>query len=161
MLVLSRKTRQQIRIGENITVTILLVKGQTVRVGIEAPRNVRVLRAELPVHEDMPPGESACPRADGTAPPVESAFSGSSERGDRPMRRRNRSAEGGPYGANAAARAADLKGAVRAPLMPRDNGAATDASPGLLPVRRRGSLASLAHHAAPSGTSLRPLFARH
>ncbi len=37
MLVLSRKTRQQIRIGDDITVTILLVKGQVVRVGIKAP----------------------------------------------------------------------------------------------------------------------------
>ena len=32
MLVLSRKTRQQIRIGDDITVTILVVKGQVVRV---------------------------------------------------------------------------------------------------------------------------------
>ncbi len=54
MLVLSRKTRQQIRIGDDIIVTILLVKGQVVRVGIEAPRDVRVLRAELPVFDDEP-----------------------------------------------------------------------------------------------------------
>lgn len=54
MLVLSRKTRQQIRIGNDITVTILLVKGQVVRVGVEAPRDVRVLRAELPVFDDAP-----------------------------------------------------------------------------------------------------------
>ncbi len=52
MLVLSRKTRQQIRIGDDITVTILVVKGQVVRVGIEAPRDVRVLRAELPVFDE-------------------------------------------------------------------------------------------------------------
>lgn len=51
MLVLSRKTRQQIQIGDNVVVTILLVKGNTVRVGIEAPRNVRVVRSELPLHE--------------------------------------------------------------------------------------------------------------
>jgi len=51
MLVLSRKTRQQIQIGDNVVVTILLVKGNTVRVGIEAPRDVRVLRSELPLHE--------------------------------------------------------------------------------------------------------------
>ena len=47
MLVLSRKTREQIKIGENITVTIVRVKGKTVRVGIEAPETVRVIRAEL------------------------------------------------------------------------------------------------------------------
>src|SRR6476646_7762631 len=48
MLVLSRKQQQQIKIGDQITVTIVKVKGNTVRVGIEAPRDVRVIRAELP-----------------------------------------------------------------------------------------------------------------
>jgi carbon storage regulator CsrA len=48
MLVLSRKLNEQIRIGENITVTILRVKGNTVRVGVDAPRSVRVIRSELP-----------------------------------------------------------------------------------------------------------------
>jgi carbon storage regulator CsrA len=48
MLVLTRKLQQQIKIGQQITVTILRVKGQTVRVGIEAPRDVRVIRGELP-----------------------------------------------------------------------------------------------------------------
>src|SRR5439155_15529870 len=48
MLVLTRKLQQQIKIGEQITVTILKVKGNTVRVGITAPREVRVVRGELP-----------------------------------------------------------------------------------------------------------------
>lgn len=47
MLVLTRKTQQQIQIGNDITITILQVKGQAVRVGITAPRNVSVLRTEL------------------------------------------------------------------------------------------------------------------
>lgn len=47
MLVLTRKSHEQIQIGENITVTILRVKGGAIRVGIEAPRNVTVLRKEL------------------------------------------------------------------------------------------------------------------
>ncbi len=47
MLVLTRKTKQQIHIGSNITITILHVKGQAVRVGIEAPRDVSVLRSEV------------------------------------------------------------------------------------------------------------------
>lgn len=47
MLVLTRKLQQQIKIGDGITVTILRVKGQTVRVGIEAPRDTRVVRGEL------------------------------------------------------------------------------------------------------------------
>jgi|SRR5262245_6992765 len=48
MLVLTRKLQQQIKIGEQVTVTILRVKGNTVRVGVEAPRDVRVVRGELP-----------------------------------------------------------------------------------------------------------------
>jgi carbon storage regulator CsrA len=51
MLVLTRKTEQKIQIGNDITITILRVKGQAVRVGIEAPKNMRVLRAELPPRE--------------------------------------------------------------------------------------------------------------
>ena len=48
MLVLTRKAQEKIQIGDNIVLTILRVKGQAVRVGIEAPRDVRVLRSELP-----------------------------------------------------------------------------------------------------------------
>jgi carbon storage regulator CsrA len=54
MLVLTRKPQQQIRIGDNITVTIVKIKGNTVRVGIEAPRSVRVVRGELPVKAAQP-----------------------------------------------------------------------------------------------------------
>jgi carbon storage regulator len=52
MLVLTRKLQQQIKIGDQITVTILKVKGNTVRVGITAPREVRVIRGELPKEGD-------------------------------------------------------------------------------------------------------------
>jgi carbon storage regulator CsrA len=51
MLVLTRKTQEQIHIGDNITISILKLKGNTVRIGIEAPRNVRVLRGELPTFD--------------------------------------------------------------------------------------------------------------
>ena len=47
MLVLSRKPGQKLQIGDNITVTVLEVHGHVLRLGIEAPRDVRVLRAEL------------------------------------------------------------------------------------------------------------------
>jgi carbon storage regulator len=53
MLVLTRKLQQQIKIGDQITVTILRVKGHTVRIGIEAPRDVRVVRGELPPKGDI------------------------------------------------------------------------------------------------------------
>ena len=47
MLVLTRKIQETIRIGDNIRVTIVRVKGNTVRVGIDAPREVRIVRGEL------------------------------------------------------------------------------------------------------------------
>ena len=59
MLVLTRKQQQQIKIGEQITVTILRVKGNTVRLGIQAPREVRVVRSELPKDESNAVAESA------------------------------------------------------------------------------------------------------
>ncbi len=47
MLVLTRKAKQRIQIGDNISITILRVKGQTVRIGIDAPSEIRVRRSEL------------------------------------------------------------------------------------------------------------------
>ena len=47
MLVLSRKPNERIQIGPNITITIVNIQGGAVRIGIEAPRDVRVLRTEL------------------------------------------------------------------------------------------------------------------
>ncbi len=47
MLVLARKSGQSIRIGDDIEVFVLDVQGETVRLGINAPRTVRVLRAEV------------------------------------------------------------------------------------------------------------------
>jgi carbon storage regulator len=49
MLVLSRKIGEQIVIANNIRVTIVAVKGNQVRLAIDAPAEVRVDRAE--VHE--------------------------------------------------------------------------------------------------------------
>jgi carbon storage regulator len=47
MLVLSRKERQRIKLGESIVVTVVRVSGDRVRLGIEAPADVIVLREEL------------------------------------------------------------------------------------------------------------------
>ncbi len=52
MLVLTRKTQETIQIGNDITISILKLKGNAVRIGIEAPRDVRVLRGELPTFDD-------------------------------------------------------------------------------------------------------------
>lgn len=47
MLVLSRKSTETILIGDNIKVTILRVGPTSVRIGIDAPRGMVVLRGEL------------------------------------------------------------------------------------------------------------------
>lgn len=46
MLVLSRKVQQKIQLGDNIVITILQVKGRSVRIGVEAPADVAVTRPE-------------------------------------------------------------------------------------------------------------------
>jgi carbon storage regulator CsrA len=48
MLVLTRKLQEQIKIGDDVVITILQIRGKAVRIGIQAPRTMRVLRAELP-----------------------------------------------------------------------------------------------------------------
>ncbi len=47
MLVLSRKPGEKLCVGKEITITILAVRGNCVRVGIEAPARVTILRSEL------------------------------------------------------------------------------------------------------------------
>ena len=52
MLVLSRRESERIQVGDLIVVTVVKVAGDRVRLGIEAPANVRVLRGELEPHGD-------------------------------------------------------------------------------------------------------------
>ena len=47
MLVLSRKESERIRLGDSIVVTVVRVAGDKVRLGIEAPADIVVLRDEL------------------------------------------------------------------------------------------------------------------
>jgi len=51
MLVLSRKERQRIKLGDSIVVTVVRVTGDKVRLGIEAPADMLVLREELDTGE--------------------------------------------------------------------------------------------------------------
>lgn len=51
MLVLSRKESEKIMLGEDITLTVVRVSGDRVRIGIEAPRDMVILRRELEEHE--------------------------------------------------------------------------------------------------------------
>ena len=47
MLILSRKIDEKIKIGEEITITIIDVHGDQVKIGVEAPKNVKVFRQEV------------------------------------------------------------------------------------------------------------------
>ena len=47
MLILTRRVDESLVIGDNVTVTILGVKGNQVRIGVDAPRDVAVHREEL------------------------------------------------------------------------------------------------------------------
>lgn len=47
MLILSRKTDQSIKIGDDITITIIEIRGDQVKIGVEAPKNVKVFRQEV------------------------------------------------------------------------------------------------------------------
>lgn len=47
MLVLGRKSNESIQVGENIKITIIKIGGDRVQIGIDAPREVSILRHEL------------------------------------------------------------------------------------------------------------------
>jgi len=51
MLVLTRKVNQKIRIGNGITITMLKVQGDQISVGIEAPKDLLIIREELMTKE--------------------------------------------------------------------------------------------------------------
>ena len=70
MLVLSRKPGESIRIGDDIKVTVVKIRGNRVRVGIEAPNGIHIVRGELndwqelsfdrPAIMDMGDSSSSC-----------------------------------------------------------------------------------------------------
>lgn len=47
MLILTRRIGESIRIDDNVTITVLGVKGAQVRIGVDAPREVQVHREEI------------------------------------------------------------------------------------------------------------------
>lgn len=59
MLVLTRKYQEKIRIGDKITITVLRTKGKAVRLGIEAPSDVPVIRGELSFEEATEESQTA------------------------------------------------------------------------------------------------------
>jgi len=52
MLVLSRKPGERILIGDEIAVTVVRIGPNTVRIGIEAPRHMNIVRDELCLQEE-------------------------------------------------------------------------------------------------------------
>jgi carbon storage regulator len=67
MLVLSRKESQRIRLGDSIVITIVKISGDKVRVGVDAPADVLVLRDELEVRD--PANRPSAERESLTLPP--------------------------------------------------------------------------------------------
>ena len=55
MLVLTRKVGERIQLGDNITVTLVKINGNVVRVGIDAPPEMVVMRQELAEGKKAPP----------------------------------------------------------------------------------------------------------
>lgn len=47
MLILTRKTNEKIKIGNEITLSIIEIKGEQVKIGVEAPKEVKVFRQEV------------------------------------------------------------------------------------------------------------------
>ncbi|MFP6768580.1 MAG: carbon storage regulator [Planctomycetaceae bacterium] len=58
MLVLSRKPGERVMIGENVVVTIVRIGPNSVRLGIDAPREMNIVREELCVEEPVATGVS-------------------------------------------------------------------------------------------------------
>lgn len=60
MLILTRRVGESIRINDNVNITVLGVKGSQVRIGVDAPRDVKVHREEIyhrVQQEELPPLE--------------------------------------------------------------------------------------------------------
>jgi carbon storage regulator len=66
MLVLSRKPGERILIGDNVAITVVRIGPNNVRIGIEAPRDLNIVREELCA-------ESSAIVADAVAEPVAAA----------------------------------------------------------------------------------------
>ena len=68
MLVLSRKEAQRIRLGDSIVITVVRIGGDKVRLGIEAPKDMLVLRDELEPHQPDDKSRTGTTPTDATLP---------------------------------------------------------------------------------------------
>jgi len=65
MLILSRKPDEKIQIGEKVTITIVRIKPNSVQLGIDAPRDMNIVRTELlPNDSDTTSTPAAAPAAE-------------------------------------------------------------------------------------------------
>lgn len=85
MLVLTRKLMEKLYIGDDICVTVVRVEGGQVRLGVDAPRSVPVVRGELRARDNAVPRNEAPPalRASGVTEPVTPARSEARESDNR------------------------------------------------------------------------------
>lgn len=60
MLVLSRKVGESVLIGDRIHITVVAVHGNQVRLGFNAPDDVRILREELRQESSCRPTQDSC-----------------------------------------------------------------------------------------------------
>ncbi len=81
MLVLSRKNRQQLLIGDHIKVTVLGINGNTIRLGIEAPSEIRIIRGEL-VGKQL---EGHCSDCDAATVPINALSNGTRHSSRKPQ----------------------------------------------------------------------------
>lgn len=58
MLILTRRVGERLMVGDDIVIKVVRVDGNQVRIGIDAPRNVRIVREEI---QDKPPREPEAP----------------------------------------------------------------------------------------------------
>jgi carbon storage regulator len=74
MLILTRRVGETVMIGDDVTITVLGVKGNQVRVGINAPKNVAVHREEIYERIKREQQSDAAERSDSAdVPPEHSA----------------------------------------------------------------------------------------
>lgn len=84
MLVLTRKTDETIKIGDDVEITVIRVRGNSVRIGIKAPKEIRVTRGEL----DSKPHQHIADATNKTDQPLghrESITTGKSQSPERPL----------------------------------------------------------------------------